>query len=182
MFLRRHPLILLFRIITSSCYASATRWNFIHSLSLIRVFVWLFCNLKTIRYHAFILFFLCLPLLMYRTHVLACYLIGTTHGLRPTGFSTADYTIIGGDGTFSGEIWSSKTPNDCSMVDIWMMIGGWSSSNTTWWACTEVHEAARIIIVERSQQVIPNVWSRTTTAYKTWRLRQQSCSPCNCAN
>jgi hypothetical protein len=87
-FLRRHPLILLFKILALPGYAATTRRYLAHGLLLPRnigLDTLLLSDFEAIRDQAFILLLLNFDFLMNWAHVLlpSMYLVGSAHGLAP---------------------------------------------------------------------------------------------------
>lgn len=157
MFLWRHPLILLLKIVTLPAQTSSSRRDLIDSLILsFHNLNLLFSSSPSIWHHTFILFIiLYLDFLMNRTHhILPLYLICRVHGLTPIWFRTANNPVISSDCAFSGQIWSTE-PSHITLVEIWMLIcWGLAITEATWGTRAQIHQTTRIIIVKGRQKMV----------------------------
>jgi hypothetical protein len=108
--LRRHPLILLFKVLALPGDAAATRRYLVHrlllSLDRIALCALLFSDFEAIRDQAFILLLFNFDFLVNGSHVLllSMYLVGSAHGLTPIRLCTANDAIIGCNGSLGCEV------------------------------------------------------------------------------
>lgn len=108
--LRRHPFILLFKVLALPGDAATARRYLVHGLLLsldrIAYVALLFSDFEAIRDQAFILLLFNFDFLMNRSHVLllSMYLVGSAHGLTPIRLCAAYNAIIGCNGSLGCEV------------------------------------------------------------------------------